>query len=50
VGAAPCNILAMYLNWLVPDAALAASIFHFKEVGIMDLKEYLKEQQVVVRL
>jgi cyclase len=32
------------------DAALAASIFHFKEVGIMDLKEYLKEQQVVVRL
>lgn len=32
------------------DAALAASIFHFKEIAIPDLKEYLKTQQVPVRL
>lgn len=32
------------------DAALAASIFHFKEIGIMDLKEYLKDKGIVVRL
>ena len=32
------------------DAALAASIFHFKEIGIVDLKEYLKEKGIVVRL
>ncbi len=32
------------------DAALAASIFHFKEIEILDLKNYLKEQSIVVRL
>ncbi len=32
------------------DAALAASIFHFKEIGIPELKKYLKEQGVNVRL
>lgn len=31
------------------DAALAASIFHFGEVAIPDLKRYLHEQGVVVR-
>lgn len=31
------------------DAALAASIFHFKEISIPDLKQYLKEQHVAVR-
>ena len=31
------------------DAALAASIFHFKEIGIPELKMYLDEEQVVVR-
>jgi cyclase len=31
------------------DAALAASIFHFKEVGIPELKAYLEEEGVVVR-
>lgn len=31
------------------DAALAASIFHFKEVAIPDLKQYLKEKSIVVR-
>jgi imidazole glycerol-phosphate synthase subunit HisF len=32
------------------DAALAASIFHFKEISIPDLKSYLKEVQIPVRL
>lgn len=32
------------------DAGLAASIFHFKEIGINDLKKYLKNQGVEVRL
>ena len=32
------------------DAALAASIFHFKEVAIPDLKRYLDEQGINVRL
>jgi cyclase len=32
------------------DAALAASIFHFKEIEIQDLKRYLKEEQIAVRL
>ncbi len=31
------------------DAALAASIFHFKEVAIPDLKTYLHEKGVIVR-
>jgi cyclase len=31
------------------DAALAASIFHFKEVGIQELKGYLQEQHIPVR-
>jgi len=32
------------------DAALAASIFHFREFSIRDTKEYLKERGVPVRL
>lgn len=32
------------------DAALAASLFHYKEMEIMDLKRYLKGQGVSVRL
>lgn len=32
------------------DAALAASIFHFKEVAIPDLKEYLRQHNIKVRL
>jgi len=32
------------------DAALAASIFHFKEIDIMDLKRYLKKEGIPVRL
>lgn len=32
------------------DAGLAASIFHFKEISIRDLKKYLKTQGVEVRI
>ena len=32
------------------DAALAASLFHFREIEISDLKEHLKNQGVSVRL
>ena len=31
------------------DAALAASIFHFREIEIQALKRYLREQNIVVR-
>lgn len=32
------------------DAALAASIFHFQEVNIRELKEYLQQHKIPVRL
>ncbi len=32
------------------DAALAASIFHYKEIDIMDLKHYLHDKKIPVRL
>jgi cyclase len=31
------------------DAALAASVFHFKEIGIPELKTYLDQHQILVR-
>ncbi|MGB3152469.1 MAG: imidazole glycerol phosphate synthase subunit HisF, partial [Maribacter sp.] len=31
------------------DAALAASVFHFKEIGISDLKKALGESGIPVR-
>ena len=32
------------------DAALAASLFHYKELEIRQVKEYLREQGISVRL
>jgi cyclase len=32
------------------DAGLAASIFHFKEIAIPDLKKYLREKGITVRI
>jgi cyclase len=32
------------------DAALAASIFHFKEIAIPELKGYLQQQNIAVRI
>ena len=31
------------------DAGLAASIFHFKEIGIRELKNYLDQKGITVR-
>ena len=36
--------------FLNADAALAASVFHFKEIEIQQLKKYLTERNIVVRL
>ena len=32
------------------DAALAASVFHFQEIEIPELKEFLKKQNITIRL
>ncbi|MDD5571645.1 MAG: imidazole glycerol phosphate synthase subunit HisF, partial [Bacteroidales bacterium] len=32
------------------DAGLAASIFHFKEISIKDLKKYLKSKGIEMRV
>jgi cyclase len=32
------------------DALLAASVFHFNEFSIMDVKNYLKEKNIEVRI
>ena len=32
------------------DAALAASLFHFKEIKIADLKQFLKQENIAVRI
>ena len=32
------------------DAALAASIFHYEEIGIAELKHFLKEKGIAVRI
>jgi cyclase len=32
------------------DAGLAASIFHFREIDIPDLKEYLKNKDLPIRM
>ena len=31
------------------DAALAASVFHFKEFSILDLKQFLKKERILIR-
>ena len=32
------------------DAALAASVFHYHEIDIIELKRYLQKQGIAVRL
>ncbi|MBQ9919760.1 MAG: imidazole glycerol phosphate synthase subunit HisF, partial [Clostridia bacterium] len=34
----------------VADAGLAASVFHFKEINIKELKEYLKANEIEMRV
>lgn len=47
-GGQPAHFLDVFQQGRA-DAALAASIFHFKEVGIPDLKGYLQRHQIPVR-
>lgn len=51
-GGAGCKEDFVELFRLIPDidAGLAASIFHFGEVAIPDLKETLKDNNIIVRL
>jgi cyclase len=32
------------------DAALAASVFHYQEIEIPELKQYLKNKNIAIRL
>jgi cyclase len=32
------------------DAALAASVFHYQEIEILELKHFLKEKEISIRL
>lgn len=50
-GGAGCkkDILDVFKNTYV-DAALAASIFHFGEIEILDLKTYLKNNNITMRI
>ncbi len=49
-GAGTCDHFYDALTEGKADAALAASLFHFKELEIMELKKYLREKDVAVRL
>lgn len=49
-GAGTCEHFYDALTEGGADAALAASLFHFRELDIRDLKEYLHEKNVPVRL
>lgn len=44
------NILPMFLLLAKADAGLAASIFHFNEISIPDLKRFLDKDGIRVRL
>ena len=47
-GGKPEHFLEVFQNQAA-DAALAASIFHFGEVAIPELKDYLKTQKIAIR-
>ncbi len=49
-GAGSCKDFLDALTIGKADAALAASLFHYKELQIREVKEYLKEHDVPVRL
>lgn len=49
-GAGNAHHIAEVLTQGKADAALAASIFHFGEITIPELKRQLKEEGVAVRL
>jgi cyclase len=43
------HFLKVFLNTGC-SAALAASIFHYREIDIKELKEYLKNEKIAVRI
>ena len=49
-GAGSWNIFYEALTEGKADAALAASLFHFKELEIKEVKQYLREKGVSVRM
>ncbi len=49
-GAGTCQHFEEALTTGYADAALAASLFHFKELEIKEVKEYLKSKNISVRL
>ncbi len=49
-GAGTMDHFSEVFNQANADAALAASIFHFNEISIPDLKKYLRDQHIPVRL
>ena len=48
-GAGSKEHFAMVFNQTKASAALGASVFHFGEINIPDLKAYLKEQNISIR-
>lgn len=48
-GAGKMEDFAEVFNKTKATAALAASVFHFGEIGIQDLKNYLKKEKISVR-
>jgi cyclase len=48
-GAGKMNHFVDVFTMGAADAALAASIFHFREIGIRDLKEHLQKHDIPVR-
>ncbi|KNA03520.1 hypothetical protein SOVF_208390 [Spinacia oleracea] len=48
-GAGTANDFVKVFNETKATGALAASVFHFNEIGIQDLKEQLKTQKIEVR-
>lgn len=48
-GAGNCEHFVDVFDKTDADAALAASIFHYKETSVKEVKDYLKEKGVVVR-
>ena len=49
-GAGTCEHFAEALTDGKAEAALAASLFHFKELEIMEVKKYLKDKGIPVRM
>mgnify|MGYP003103237392 CR=1 FL=1 len=43
------QVQALFINVGKADAALAASLFHFNEIGMRELKDYLAQRGIPVR-